>query len=496
MTIAARVLAGILAAVAIGVCGPGLLDAALPFHRRAGIRRGLILFVGLSLGLSLWAAVGLAAFFARMSSLPDLMGGDAILALAGGAAMLAWRRARKTDSVPVVEIDPADDISSLMICFLLLMIVGSAAVFALQVRQRPDGGYDAWAIWNLRARFIYARSSHTFDAAFPHADYSPLWPALLARIGWLAGGLSTAAPMVCGALAATFTAGILFFGVAWFRGARAGVVAAIMLLGTQELIDHAADQYADVPLASVFLATGVLLALFLESRSTSRLRMAFLAGLLGGAGALVKNEGMIYVVALLIGLAVAAAKFRRPGGVIEIGAFVAGAVPMLLLLGVFRFGFAPANDMLSGGAAFAVAHDIDSLPAADDSPHRLGASGDSSAGAPRSLARRLTDSRRYRTVLFAVLGRLIRIDRWNIFLLAAAVSFVLRPLSKQDAVARAALGTAILLTCGGYFMAYVATPHGLEWHINTSMNRLILQIWGVLLFLTSLRLNGPPAPVD
>jgi len=486
-------LAGVEALVAIGVCGPGLIDAALPFHPRAGIRRGLVVFLGLCVGISLWGAIGLAGFFMRRTSLPELMAGDALLTAVTGTAIVVWRRTRKP-SVATIHVDPLERVSRSMLFLLLLAIAGSAAIFALQIHQRPDGGYDAWAIWNVRARFIFARSPHTFDATFPHADYSPLWPALLARIAWLMGGLSTTLPIICAATAAVLNAGILFLGAAWFRGPRAGVLAAIVLLGTQEFVVHAADQYADVPLACVFLSAGVLLAIFLDSQSSGRVHLAVLSGMLAGVGALVKNEGIIYLIGLFAGLIVAMLKFLRPRAVIGIGAFAAGALPMLLLLGVFKIAFAPANDLISGGAAFAVAHDVDSLPLSNGHADAPGAASGTESQAPPTLLRRLTDIHRYRTVLFSVLNRLVRIDRWNIFLLAAVISFVVPPRTTCDLPGRMALRIAILITCVGYFFAYITTPHGLEWHIETSMNRLILQIWGPLVFLIAMRLTDAPHP--
>ncbi|HZK79688.1 MAG TPA: hypothetical protein VFC46_01445, partial [Humisphaera sp.] len=89
MTVAGRLIAGILALVAIGISGPGLMDAALPAHPRPGIRRGLVILLGLCVGVSLWAAVGLAGFFIHKSSPPALMAGDAALSIIAGIAIFS-----------------------------------------------------------------------------------------------------------------------------------------------------------------------------------------------------------------------------------------------------------------------------------------------------------------------------------------------------------------------------------------------------------------------
>jgi hypothetical protein len=39
----------------------------------------------------------------------------------------------------------------------------------------------------------------------------------------------------------------------------------------------------------------------------------------------------------------------------------------------------------------------------------------------------------------------------------------------------------IVLTVGGYYFAYLITPHDLEWHLATSAPRLLVQLWPVVI---------------
>ncbi len=94
MTVASQLLAWVLALTAIGVSGPGLLAVALPDHWRAGVRRGLIIFVGLCVGFSLWASVGLAAFFMHRMGRWELMAGDAILVVICGLTIIDWQKTK------------------------------------------------------------------------------------------------------------------------------------------------------------------------------------------------------------------------------------------------------------------------------------------------------------------------------------------------------------------------------------------------------------------
>jgi hypothetical protein len=477
-----RLAAAILALAAVALSGPALLAAALPAHARAGVRRGLILCIGSCIGVSLWAAVGVAVFFLRRFSVPSLMAGDALLAALAGLALVICRRISPPSARPIAAPADSEVLSRPLLIILLLAITASVALFLLHTHQRPDGLWDAWSIWNLRARFLYAGSPHAFDAAFPHADYPPLWPVLIARIGLLVGAPSTRIPVLCGGIAAALLLGTLSFGIAWMRGPRTGALAALVLLGTQEFLNHAADQYADVPLASLFLAAAVLVAILLNEAGASPLPLALLAGLLAAAATLVKNEGAFHFLGLLAGISVGAICFMRRRAVGAMAMFLAGALPLLVLLGVFKIAFAPPNDLLTGRAPFALAEDA-------DSPSPSEAAG---VKHPPPLANRLTDPRRYAAIAMAMLNRILRVDRWNLFLLVFVGSLCFRARDTHGRAGRLALAIALLLTGVGYFGAYVVTPHDLTWHLNTSINRLILQAWPVMLLLAAMRLPFKP----
>jgi len=47
------------------------------------------------------------------------------------------------------------------------------------------------------------------------------------------------------------------------------------------------------------------------------------------------------------------------------------------------------------------------------------------------------------------------------------------------------------LVCAGYYGIYLTTPHDLEWHLATSLDRLIVQLWPMVVFTTFLQLRSP-----
>src|SRR5262249_2751263 len=111
----------------------------------------------------------------------------------------------------------------------------AAAEFVEHTRRFPDGGWDAWMVWNLRARFL-ARAGDGFRTAFSpdmlflaHQDYPFLLPGIVAQ-GFLLSGaepawLPAAVAIVYGALALA----LLTLSVRWLRGGPWGALAGLAL---------------------------------------------------------------------------------------------------------------------------------------------------------------------------------------------------------------------------------------------------------------------------
>jgi hypothetical protein len=73
----------------------------------------------------------------------------------------------------------------------------------------------------------------------------------------------------------------------------------------------------------------------------------------------------------------------------------------------------------------------------------------------------------------------------SLALLAGCLGIASRQL---DPLMRASL--AVLLAVAlGYFLAYVVTPVDLTWHLSTSLGRLYLQLWPIVIFLALLVLR-------
>ena len=117
--------------------------------------------------------------------------------------------------------------------------VSAAICFLFLSRQSPHGQFDAYAHWNLWARFIYRGGTnwaHSTYMTWSHPDYPLLIPVSIAR-SWKFSGLET--QLVPGAIGLLFTVATIAtvaISISHFRGERQGLLAGLVLLGTPFLI--------------------------------------------------------------------------------------------------------------------------------------------------------------------------------------------------------------------------------------------------------------------
>jgi Dolichyl-phosphate-mannose-protein mannosyltransferase len=268
-----------------------LVQAAWPGRACALVKTSLALGLGLGLtsmgyvvAISLWRPSRAAA-----------VGADVALLLAGSA--LAWATIRHGPPA-------AGPLRPWLIAAVGCLGLGAVAIFTLKSLGWPAGDWDAWAIWNLRARFIARGGDHRRDGfspllAWSHPDYPLLVPAGVARLWAYTRHETGLAPVALGALFTVATMGLAASAVAVVHGTSQGLVAAVLLLGTPALMLQGAAQDADVPLAFFVLAPLALFCL-LDRLPARRAALGRLAGLTLGLAGCVKNEGLLVVAAVLV----------------------------------------------------------------------------------------------------------------------------------------------------------------------------------------------------
>jgi hypothetical protein len=358
----------------------------------------------------------------------------------------------------------------------LAVFLMGAATFALDSACWPHGDWDAWSVQNLHARFLY-RGGEQWASLFSQPlswsslDYPLLLPGSVMRSWVFAGGETVAGPIL---VAFVFAAGaclLLFSSLAILRGKLRASLAAIVLAGTPFFIGHAAAQYADVPLAFFYLATLVLLCLADREKEGGRGLLA-LAGLACGMAAWTKNEGLLFIICVLLPrIWILTRKSGARTCWSRMWPFLAGLAPVMLIVLFFKARYAPPNEIVGP------------------------------AGRASAVEWILTPSR-YVVIGKWFLKHAFTFGRWDELrfipvspvplLLGALVLFGIKRDAGELQGARAAAWT-LGLTLAGYFCVCLITPNALDWQLSTAGGRLLIQLWPSALFVFFMVIRDPPS---
>jgi hypothetical protein len=453
--------AAIYLAAIVSFCG--LLAFLIVRQMRPVWTQGL-LWCGLTLGL----VVGLSSiiFFLGLVTIND----RGTMALAGplaasiGAMLLAIPALRKRDTLnsrPIKSDSPASGAwpTKILLALLLLVIVCAVLQFIVLSRNVPHGFGDAYAIWNLRARFLHRSGADwtgAFDAklAWSHVDYPLLLPACIACYWDVLGSETTLVPQ---AIAMAFTFGtvlVIIAALGYVRSTSQGLLAALVILGGGFFFGRGVSQYADVPLA-FYIVTALSLIAIHDRMGDRSYRLLAAAGLCAGFAAWTKNEGLLFL--LCISAALTLAGVLRSGWrqtARSLGAFALGAAPILLVVFLFKAFYAGHNDLVS------------------------------EQGWQRTVERLLNPSR-YMLILQHLVQQIKTVP--VLFAVALAIHCLLVGKIHRPSLPIASVSLLCLAFMSvGYLLVYVTTPHDLTWHLETSLDRLMLHLFpaGVLsLFL-------------
>ena len=187
-----------------------------------------------------------------------------------------------------------------------------------------------------------------------------------------------------------------------------------------------------------------------------------LAGFCAGCAAWTKNEGLLFALALVIAFIVVVALTH---GVRNMGHglmyLLLGMTPMICVVLIFRLFLAGRSDLFTDRSFDQILANL-----TDPDRHRL-----IWRSMYDSLGRIVNEPLMLLVVLYALL---VGINRTRAALLAPAVAAVV-----------------ILIMVVGYAGIYLITPHGLQWHLNTSNERLLLQLWPGAVLMIFLLLKSP-----
>ncbi|MEO8258288.1 MAG: hypothetical protein ABI868_13150 [Acidobacteriota bacterium] len=148
---------------------------------------------------------------------------------------------------------------------VLLLLAVAAAAFWLHWSLNPHGEWDAWAIWNLRARSLLTGADWAAPfspaIAWSHPDYPLLLPLTVARLWAYAGSEGTMVPAVVAALFSLSSVAVVVISVGRLRGWPAGFLSGMALLIARTHVFQSSCQCADQPIGFFILVAIVFVTM-------------------------------------------------------------------------------------------------------------------------------------------------------------------------------------------------------------------------------------------
>jgi len=174
------------------------------------------------------------------------------------------------------------------------------SMIAILAQQYPYGGWDAWGLYNMKAKFIiYGEMFWKRLATELHWHTQPSYPILLPLINsWIFSVFQTNLIRVASTTAIVFCAGtgfLMYAGLSRFIRKELALLGSILLMSNHWWIFWSTTQYADILLGYFLLANIILLALLFKEKNTN---LSFFTGIFLGLMTFAKNEGIVILLLL------------------------------------------------------------------------------------------------------------------------------------------------------------------------------------------------------
>ena len=388
-------------------------------------------YLGLCFKLSFWSLL-------LLLTLANLA--HARWSLPGFRNYIRARRARLgslADSWPVL-------ILAVSVLLLTLLFIG---------HTRKWGGWDSFAIWTLHAKFLFYDQHWTMyfsdRMSWSHPDYPLMLPSLIAFFWKSLGAISASIPAILCLAVLIAVPLTVFSGVYQKNNVLFAYIGLVVFIVDGSYIDLASAQYADTLLA-LFILFSFLLYKKLDEAGSG---LSYLIGFIAAGAAWVKNEGQMFFVCF--SLVFFLFQLRKPRRLVQY--FLGALVPFAVLVS-FKLFYAPPGDLINAARIPDIKSD-------------------------------LREPERYRIVAEGLFTTV-----WHKFwlILVLLVPCILLRAGRRRFFRSFSL-CVLLLCLAAYFFIYITTPNDLHWHLASSADRIIHQLYPAVIFL---ELNRIMAGVD
>jgi len=335
-----------------------------------------------------------------------------------------------------------------------IVLVMSFSLLLLHFYKDLHGSWDGIFIWNLHSKFLYTlyQSGEPFKILFnsalnwSHVDYPLLLPIYNYKLHLLSHSYNFINPVITGIIFYISVILALTGGIKILINKKNALIAGMILMTIPVFLCESGTQCADVPLSLFILLTFIMLFLYEKFQSKNYL---FFTGLFAASAAFTKNEGILFLLVFSVLYFVINRKADKK-------AYLQGTlIPLICVLYSKIFLFSQ-NDIF----------------------YQMTIS---------DIWSRLTDFSRWKTVsqyyLFNIKTNILLIS----VLLFSFLTGVRKVFQKNKNILILILTLFIVFTA--YTTIYLITPRDLNWHLETSSFRLIVQYIPLIVFFIFISFN-------
>jgi hypothetical protein len=333
----------------------------------------------------------------------------------------------------------------------------------------PQGYFDAWHIWNFKARII-AEGQDSWrwyllapEAVMSHQEYPIGFSVLLARLYVVAGSFDPVLSKTVGLGVGLLCPLLVWAAVLRAKGYIHGACAGLLTLAFPFAIVQPAWQYADAPLGALLITTLAWHYFYCRrddaSPASAQTRIAWAGfGLLLGSLLWTKNEGLVMAGAIF-GLCFLFDCFRKVGKTAIFTRYLAAGVPLALFAALHLYIKLNAHETTD----LIKSHTLD------------------------KQVQGLIDFNRL-IIIFKFFGDTFihQIDRFSVLIALAALAFLGFDTRKSRIWPPALYTLALLAVSAAYCATFLFTPYDLNWHLGTAMSRLMIQLWPATVLILTL----------
>lgn len=433
----------------------------LPQEKGMGSQHLMAICLGLVLGFGVSSAWFFICYLLLAPATFSILAADFSIHLVSIALLVLVLKTREIRGVQtsnyrsVLGIFKDEGRLSTTFALMCLICSGTFVLIALQV---PYGGHDALGVWNLRARILALPQDtwlNDLQTAGNHPDYPLLLGGIIGRVWMYAGHTGIVVPVTIHFLITCATVFLLAAAVWRISNLRLGILAGMILMGTPFFFrDGAEAQQADILMSFWVLSTMALLAWKdLSGKDISGL--STLAGLSAGLAAWSKNEGLLFLLCVVVlRFCLKFYFFGLKQTLKEMGYFASGVAPVMIVLVCFKTKITVSNDLFIG------------------------------QGMDATISR-LTDLSRHLTVTAYFLKEMLSFNRWQIYPFALGMYLFFSGIDidgNNKKMAFFSIAGVIIMMLTGYYIIYLTTYLDLFYHLRTSFHRLLLHLWPLSLF--------------